>query len=84
MATHRWIRTVMSRCTTLDIILVNGSEGAQPNVIDIYKRIAGHIAVDKAKKFTWDSEDYVTPEWVKKQLRLQNSSCYSCVEPLDC
>ena len=25
MATHRWIRTVMSRCGTLDIVLVNGS-----------------------------------------------------------
>ena len=70
MATHRWIRTVMSRCGTLDIILVNGSEGAQPTRVDISKRLAGHVAADKAKHFSWDAENYITIEWVKKQLRI--------------
>ena len=83
MATHRWIRTVMSRCTTLDIVLVNGSEGVQPNYIDIQKRIAGHIAADKAKEFSWDTSSYITTEWVKNQLKMQRSSCYVCAEPLD-
>ena len=73
----------MSRCGTLDIILVNGSEGVQPTRIDISKRVAGHVAADKAKHFSWDAENYITVEWVKKQLRLQRSSCYACAEPLD-
>ena len=51
-------------------------------MIDINKRVAGHVATDKAKQFTWDVEEYITVEWVKKQLRLQRSSCYACAEPL--
>ena len=69
MASHRWIRTVMSRCGTLDIILVNGSEGARSDYIDINKRIVGHIKADKAKQFAWKAEDYVTTEWVVTCVR---------------
>ena len=31
MATHRWLRTAVSRCGTLDIILAEGSEGLRSN-----------------------------------------------------
>jgi len=65
MATHRWIRTVMSRCGTLDIVLVNGSEGMSSDHVDINKRIAGHIAADAAKEFKWERKDYITNEWVR-------------------
>ena len=83
MATHRWIRTVMSRCGTLDIILVNGSEGVQANYINISNRLMGHIIADKAKQFTWDADNYISVTWIKQQLRAQRSSCYTCAEPLD-
>src|SRR4051794_29747701 len=48
MATHRWIRTVMSRCGTLDITLVKGSQGVVSNFVDLSRRIAGHRVADKA------------------------------------
>ena len=83
MATHRWIRTVMSRCGTLDIILVNGSEGVQANYINISNRLMGHVIADKAKQFTWDADNYISVTWIKQQLRAQRSSCYTCAEPLD-
>src|SRR5690606_12670463 len=63
-----------------DIILVNGSEGSY---INISNRLTGHIIADKAKQFTWDAENYISVDWIKKQLRIQRSSCYTCSEPLD-
>jgi len=83
MASHRWIRTVMSRCGTLDIVLVNGSGGVQSTHIDTNKRIAGHIAADAAKEFKWEQKDYITNEWVRNRLHTQQYGCYSCRDPLD-
>ena len=83
MATHRWIRTVMSRCGTLDIILVKGSKGVRGRQTDIFMRVVGHTVDDRAKEFVWDDEQYITTDWVKKQLKKQRWSCYSCGDPLD-
>ena len=83
MATHRWIRTVMSRCGTLDIILVKGSEGVRGRQTDINVRVASHKLADRKNEFTWDDEQYITTEWVKKQLKKQRWSCYSCGDLLD-
>ena len=83
MATHRWIRTVVSRCGTLDIILVSGSEGLRNNWHASSARIEAHRAADLAKGFTWDEADYVTSRWVGEALRRQRHSCAMCAEPLD-
>ena len=83
MADHEWVRTAVSRCGTLDIILVNGSTGLTTNFIDIGKRLAGHLAADRAKQFVWDEKDYITSEWIKNRLSSQHSSCSLCREPLD-
>ena len=66
MATHRWLRTVVSRCGTLDIILVEGSEGLRNNWHVSQTRIDAHRAADLAKGFTWDEPDYVDAKWWAK------------------
>jgi hypothetical protein len=83
MATHRWLRTVVSRCSTLDIVIVTGSGGATMRSVDINSRIAGHVAADLAAGFVWDPSDYVTVEDVRAKLKRQRHSCHSCAEPLD-
>ena len=61
MATHRWLRTVVSRCGTLDIILVEGSDGLRMrnNWHVNESRIEAHRAADTAKGCTWDLLTYV-------------------------
>ena len=83
MATHRWVRTVVSRCSTLDIILVDGSEGLRNNWAVSTAHIDGHRAADATKGFTWDEADYVNALWVSETLRRQRFSCAECAEPLD-
>jgi hypothetical protein len=83
MASHRWARTAVSRCSSLNIILVTGSVGMRSNAINIAGRIAGHVASDEAKKFTWELNDYVTPAWATATLKLQQYACSECSEPLD-
>ena len=57
MATHRWMRTVVSRCRTLDIIIVTNSSGVRMRNVDVKSRIAGHTASDTAAGFVWDPAD---------------------------
>ena len=83
MASHRWMRTVVSRCRTLDIIIVANSGGVRMRNVDIKSRIAGHTAADTTAGFVWDAADYVTVEDVTTKLRRQRYSCHACAEPLD-
>ncbi len=83
MATHRWMRTVVSRCRTLDIIIVTNSSGVRMRNVDVKSRIAGHTASDTAAGFVWDPADYVTAEDVMAKLRRQRYGCHACAEPLD-
>ena len=57
MATHRWLRTAVSRCGTLDIILVEGSEGLRNNWHVDESRIEAHRVADLTKGYTWDILD---------------------------
>jgi len=75
MATHRWLRTAVSRCGTLDIIFVEGSEGLHNNCHVNEARIEAHRVADIAKGFTWDVPDYVDSKWVSDTLRRQRFSC---------
>ena len=83
MATHRWLRTAISRCSTLDIILVEGSQGVRNDRIRAEARIALHRADDTAKGFVWAEPDYVSAAWASDTLRRQRYSCAECAEPLD-
>jgi hypothetical protein len=83
MATHRWLRTAVSRCGTLDIILVEGSEGLRNNWHVNEARIEAHRVADIAKGYTWDIPDYVDSKWVGETLRRQRFSCWACADPLD-
>ena len=83
MATHRWMRTVASRCGTLDIVLVDGSAGVRNNWNVSESRITAHRAADMARGFTWEESAYVTSKWVGETLRRQRFSCAECADPLD-
>jgi hypothetical protein len=83
MATHRWLRTAISRCSTLDVILVEGSGGVRNDRIKAEARVALHRADDLAKGFVWAEPDYVTAAWASDTLRRQRYSCAECSEPLD-
>ena len=83
MATHRWLRTVVSRCGTLDIILVDGSTGLRNDWRVNESRIEAHRVADRAKGYTWDLDAYVNSQWVGDTLRRQRYSCAECGEPLD-
>ena len=83
MATHRWVRTAVSRCGTLDIVLVEGSQGVRSDWRVTSSRIEAHKVADRAKGFVWDPAAYVAREWVADKLRSQRYSCWACSEPLD-
>jgi hypothetical protein len=83
MATHRWMRTVVSRCRTLDIIIVTNSEGIKSNQVSVKSRIQQHISSDNSAGFVWDQADYVTVADVMSKLKRQRYSCHACAEPLD-
>ena len=83
MATHRWMRTVVSRCRTLDIIIVTNSEGIKSNQVSVRSRIQQHISSDDSAGFVWDQADYVTVADVMSKLKRQRYSCHACAEPLD-
>ncbi len=79
MANHRWMRTAVSRCGTLDIILVSSVTQA-PNLSNsiLSSKIASHIASDKLRKFEWNKADYVSVSWVHRQLHDQSWQCAEC------
>ena len=83
MATHRWLRTAVNRCGTLDIILVEGSEGLRTNWHVNEARIEAHRVADLAKGYSWETPDYVNAQWVADTLRRQRFSCWACSDPLD-
>lgn len=80
MADHRWMRTVVSRCSTLDITLVRHTALRAPAVVpqQLARRIALHRDSDKARGFHWDEADYVTPAWAYQELSRQGHRCASC------
>ena len=67
MADHRRVRTAVSRCSTLDIILVRHPARAR-KPFDIDNRLAGHYRADMTHGFAVAEDDYVSVEWVRTQL----------------
>ena len=83
MANHRWMRTAISRCRTLNIVLVNHSCAHMHTHASVIRRIEGHKQADHEKKFNYDEKDYVTKEWVIEKLKKQRYACAVCNESLD-
>jgi hypothetical protein len=79
----RWLRTVVSRCGTLDIVLVDGGARANIDAGAIARHIPSHMASDLARGFLWDDADYVSPAWVLERLHVQGWRCQGCSEALD-
>ena len=75
MADHRWMRTAVSRCSTLDIVLVKHRRVRAP-AQDVAQRIAGHRAADQ--RFAYDGADYVDAPWVAATLARQRGQCAEC------
>jgi hypothetical protein len=79
MATHRWVRTAVSRATSMNIVLVDSVQTvlAVSGAL-VAGRIAGHVAADAAKGMAYEDKDYVNPEWVHAQFRKQQWGCGEC------
>jgi hypothetical protein len=79
MATHRWVRTAVSRATSMNIVLVDSVKTVLAVSDDLVAgRIAGHAAADAAKGMAYEDKDYVNPEWVHAQFRKQGWGCGEC------
>jgi hypothetical protein len=83
MADYRWTRTAISRCSTLDITIITGSQTESFDYAGVGNRIAGHVAADKKKGFEWKEKNYVDVDWVKERLIKQRYQCYICRKALD-
>jgi hypothetical protein len=85
MATFAWVRTAVSRCSTLDIVIVGGSMMKEFDYAGVKNRITGHVAADKKKGFEWNEDKYVNVGWVKEKLVKQRYQCYhhECRKALD-
>lgn len=88
MADHRWMRTVVSRCSTLDIVLVKspaGQKWPQPSqqLGRRLARCASYRAADRKRGFAWDDDDYVTPAWIEQTLVEQGHRCVTVRATLD-
>ena len=82
MANHRWMRTAISRCRTLNIVLVNHTH-THASHASVERRIEAHKQADNQKKFHYDLQDYVSNEWVIEKLKKQRYACAICSESLD-
>jgi hypothetical protein len=82
-ASSRWLRTVVSRCGTLDIVLVDGGRHEAVSAARIAQAIPSHVASDHARGFVWDAADYVSAAWVIERLGVQGGRCQGCSEALD-
>ena len=81
MATHRWVRTAVSRATSMDIVLVDPpchTEVGDVSAAFIAGRIVGHQAADDAKGMEYDADDYVSSQWVLGQFTGQRWGCAEC------
>ena len=81
MCNHTWVRTAITRCSTLDIIIVNGSQMKVPSIEHVKNRIKNHQDYDR--KFKYEEKDYITPEWVYEKLKKQRYQCNFCHKPVD-
>jgi hypothetical protein len=83
MVNHCWVRTAITRCSTLNIVIVNGSKMNMPTTSKIEKKIKEHEEYDR--KFKYDEKDYITPDWVKERLKKQRFQCWNstCRKPID-
>ena len=75
MADHRWMRTAVSRCSTIDIVLVKHRRVRAP-VQDVAQRIANHRLADR--RFAYDEASYVDAGWVTATLAGQRGQCAEC------
>jgi hypothetical protein len=83
MADHCWVRTAITRCSTLNIVIVKGSQMKIPKRTDIEAKIRGHKAADIEKDRKYEEDQYVTVEWFNERMKKQRFQCSFCHKPLD-
>ena len=83
MASARWLRTAITRCRTLDIILVTYVDPLRVPERVVQQRIRNHKNEDARKQRTLTPDEYVTFEWAQQEIKLQNYTCAVCQSPLD-
>jgi hypothetical protein len=86
MADHRWMRTAVSRCGTLDIVLVRhqaaGTAAGTLPAAAIGARIQAHRGADSLRGFAYAEAEYVSGDWVACQLAEQSHMCAECLGDL--
>lgn len=75
LITARWFRTAVTRCRSLDIVLVIHQDPMRLPRWKILARIAAHKHVDLEAGRPFDEKDFVTVDW---ELRRVESQRYSC------
>jgi hypothetical protein len=76
------MRTAVSRCGTLDIVLVKHPAAVPAPKFDIARRIAGHVAADVSAGREFDPTEFVTADWVAGLLAEQKHACADCAGDL--
>jgi hypothetical protein len=82
MADHRWMRTAVSRCSTLDIVLVQHRRAPRARAADVAARIESHRIADDRRDFAYNPSDYVNADWVATTLAEQRGQCAECLGDL--
>jgi hypothetical protein len=78
LITARWFRTAVTRCRTLDIVLVSHDD---PMRLSKWK-IKAHRYVDRDAGRPFDDKDFVTVDWALRRVESQRYIC-PCGEALD-
>jgi len=83
MATARWLRTAITRCQTLDIVLVTYKNPTRLSKRVVRKRIELHLKTDEEKGRAFNAKNYVSVDWAIAKIRSQGYACATCLESLD-
>lgn len=82
LITARWFRTAITRCRTLDIVLVTHDDLMRLSKRKIQARINEHKYVDREAGHPFDDKDFVTVDWALRRVESQRYIC-PCGEALD-
>jgi hypothetical protein len=79
MTDHRWFRTAVSRCGSLNIILVTTDQQApRINPVRIETLITTASRQDSAAGYKWDKKNYFDLDWISTTLTEQKWLCSRC------
>jgi hypothetical protein len=81
---YTWVRTAVSRATTLDIVIVSGSGGGRISKTLVDAKIMQHAKYDKEHGHDLHEmkNSFISFDWVKYKIKYQQFACHTCSAPL--